>query len=136
MSSRSNRPRQRRHARTATRGGPHARVVALNAPHHRFNIAVVLRADGLTTEATAHLYWAVQALDPFAADVDEQGLIAHFVRYAATVDVAAWTLIDEVRALPQAVLAQVEAGRPDNDRADLVVTAGELTEPAWRRRAA
>jgi hypothetical protein len=110
--------------------------VSLNAPRRPFVVTVVLRVDGLAMEAAAHLYWAVRALDPFAADVGEHELIAHFERYAVSVEVAAWELIDEVRALPQARLARVEAGRPDHDRADLVLTTSELTEPAWRRRAA
>lgn len=136
MSSRSKGSRRRRQSRTTNTAGLQERVVSLNAPPRRLIVTAVLRVDGLAMEATAHLYWAVCALDPFAADVDEQELVAHFVRYAASVEVAAWDVIDQVRALPQARLSQVEAGRPDKDRPDLVLATGELTDRAWRRRAA
>ena len=134
MSSRSK--RRRRAGRTGGSARSRERVVSLKAHPHRFVVTVVLGVDGLDTEATAHLYWAANALTPLATDVEEQELVAHFVRYASTVDVAAWTVIDEIRALPQARLLCVEAGRPDMDRPDLVLTTGAMTERVWRRRAA
>ena len=135
MSSASNR-RRRRSRRTSRDGQPPLRVVALDTMPRRCIVTVVLDVHGLGTEEAAQQYWAVRALSPLAVDVDDGELVAHFVRHAQSVEVAAWTLVDEIRALPQTRLSQVEAGRAGRVSADLVLTSGELSEPAWRHRAA
>ena len=131
-------------SRRRRRRNPHAsppqqrrlRVAPLDATTERFVVTASLQVDALGNEETAQLYWAACGLGASVADIDDDRLIAHFVRYAPSVEVAAWTVVDEVRALPQARLIQVEAGRANQERPDLVLTAGVLTELAWRRRAA
>lgn len=135
MSSASRR-RRRRHPRASPPAQRHLRVAPLDATTERFVVTAILQVDELGNEETAQLYRAVCGLGPSVADIDDDRLIAHFVRYAPNVEVAAWTVVDEVRALPQVRLIQVEAGRVNRERPDLVLTTGVLTELAWRRRAA
>lgn len=135
MSSRSKGGR-RRNRRTSRDVQRHVRVASLRTTAKRFVVSVIVDVHALGSEETAQLYWAIRALGPVVADVEEPQLIAHFVRNAPTADVAAWAVADEVRALPQAVLLQVEAGRLGQDGPDLILATVEPTDRVWRQRAA
>jgi len=86
----------------------------------------------LPVEDLAHLYWGAQALDPVACDVNDDELIARFVRHAPSLDVAAWAVIDDVRALPHARLIRAEATTAGNSEPELVLTGGDTTNSRWR----
>lgn len=109
--------------RQETRRDQRTRIRLLDSPLRRYRVNVVLElAPTSCTEDAAHLYWFVQGLGPIRADVDERGLSACFARYAPSAEVAAWEVAGEVRALPGAVLAEVEVRRHDTDIAEFVLT--------------
>jgi hypothetical protein len=136
MSSRSSRTRRRRGgARLARRCPQPAVAIALDAAPSRFEVKAYFSvAPDLCIEDVAHLYWAVQALDPVTCDLDDDELTARFTCHGPSLDVAAWGLIDQVRALPHARLVRVEARAGSALETELLVT-GDKTTNSLRRTA-
>lgn len=90
--------------------GERPRVEPLHAPLDSYRVVVVLDAgEQLTNEHVTRLYCALASLGA-EADWRDGRLLACFQQPARSAEVAAWSVIDEVAALPDAVIERVETG--------------------------
>jgi hypothetical protein len=99
-----------------------ARVLALDGAPRRYIIDAELDVAAETDAVQlVQLYWAVEGMQPVVIDLDDDRLYARFRRYAPNAEVAAWTLADELRALPGARLAMVAVTAANESEAGLVL---------------
>ena len=79
--------------------------------------------DLRSSDAFAALYWAVDALDPFGVEVNDESLTVRLHRHGPSAEVAAWMLVEELEALPNAALAWVEIVDADDPDDAIVITS-------------